>query len=417
MRDHRFRDYIYWGVTAVLVIISCILFATIFIKWDTVERGIGALNAILAPITFGAVLAYLMAPVYNRIQSAVEKGTKRGKLAKVAATIGSLIFLVLICVSLFLMIIPQVWESIRGIVNSVPSYIQVISHWIEETFANYPQVEAAILEFFTEQSTKLVQWTQTVGNLLPDIERLVSGLYAGVMGIINLVKNFFIGVIVMVYLLNIKDTLCAQSKKVIYGLFSLRMANAIVDKARFVHKVFGGFIIGKLLDSLIIGILTFVLLTIVKMPYTLLISVIVGVTNVIPFFGPFIGAIPSAMLLLLVSPKKCLIFLVLILLIQQFDGNILGPKILGESTGVSSFWVLFSILLFGGVMGPVGMIIGVPTFAVIYRLVAEFIEKRLTWKHLSTATDDYRTLNYVDEAQKIFVNHQAEEAVVDEEKS
>jgi len=173
--------------------------------------------------------------------------------------------------------------------------------------------------------------------------------------------------------------------------------------------VFGGFIIGKLVDSLIIGIITFVLLSIVKMPYTLLISVIVGVTNVIPFFGPFIGAIPSSILLLLVSPKKCVVFLILILIIQQFDGNILGPKILGESTGVSSFWVLFSILLFGGVLGPIGMIIGVPTFAVLYRLVAEFIEKRLTWKHLSTSTADYGELDYVDENRRTFVNRKSEE--------
>jgi len=234
-------------------------------------------------------------------------------------------------------------------------------------------------------------------------------VYVGVKGLITLVKNLFIGIIVMIYLLNIKDTLCAQAKKITYGLFSVRMANAIVDKARFVHKVFGGFIIGKLVDSLIIGIITFVLLSIVKMPYTLLISVIVGVTNVIPFFGPFIGAIPSSILLLLVSPKKCVVFLILILIIQQFDGNILGPKILGESTGVSSFWVLFSILLFGGVLGPIGMIIGVPTFAVLYRLVAEFIEKRLTWKHLSTSTADYGELDYVDENRRTFVNRKSEE--------
>ena len=232
---------------------------------------------------------------------------------------------------------------------------------------------------------------------------VITGVYTGVVNIVNLVKNTLIGIIVMLYLLNIKDTLTAQSKKIIYSLFPLPAANEIIEKWRYIHKVFGGFIIGKLVDSLIIGILTFVWLSIIKMPYTVLISVIVGVTNIIPFFGPFIGAIPSALLVLLVSPKKCLWFLLSILVIQQLDGNIIGPKILGNSTGISSFWVLFSILFFGGVLGPVGMIIGVPTFAVIYRLTAEWVNKRLKKKELSTITDDYGVLDHIDEDKKTYI--------------
>ena len=189
----------------------------------------------------------------------------------------------------------------------------------------------------------------------------------------------------------------------IYSLLSLSAANEFIDKCRFIHKVFGGFIIGKLVDSLIIGVLTFVWLSIIEMPYTVLISVIVGVTNIIPFFGPFIGAIPSALLLLLVNPKKCLWFLLSILVIQQLDGNIIGPRILGNSTGVSSFWVLFSILFFGGILGPLGMIIGVPTFAVIYRLTAEWVNKRLKRKELSTVTDDYGVLDHIDEDKKTYI--------------
>ena len=207
----------------------------------------------------------------------------------------------------------------------------------------------------------------------------------------------------MVYLLNMKEKLITQIKMILYGIFPLKIANKVLDEGRYVHKVFGGFIIGKLLDSLIIGVLCFVLLNFMRMPYVLIVSVIVGVTNVIPFFGPFIGAIPSAFLILLDSPVKCLWFLGFILLLQQFDGNILGPKILGDSTGLSSFWVLFSILLFGGLFGFVGMIIGVPTFAVFYKLLTEFVIWLLGKKKLSANIEKYENLNYIDEENKTYI--------------
>lgn len=403
MKEHKFYEYVCWGVTAVVVIISCIVVALLFLRWQSVRQAIRTVNMILAPITYGAILAYLLSPIYNRLRIILRKFLKKDSTVKAGATVGSLVVLVAVVFGLFSMIIPEVWESIVGIVNSIPSYAQVVSGWIEEIFANYPEVEQAILANYNQGVEKLVTWLQSETGLVANIEKVLTGLYTGVVSLINLVKNILIGMIVMVYLLNIKDTLSAQAKKIIYGLFSIGAANEIVEKVRFVHKIFGGFIIGKLVDSLIIGIITFIWLSILKMPYTLLISVIIGVTNVIPFFGPFIGAVPSAILLLLVSPRQCIWFLVSILVIQQFDGNILGPKILGNSTGVSSFWVLFSILFFGGIMGPIGMIIGVPTFAVIYRLIAEFVEKRLASKQLSTATEDYGDLDYIDEKKKTYI--------------
>ncbi len=403
MKEHKFYEYVCWGVTAVVVIISCILVALLFLRWQTVRQAIRTVNGILAPITYGAILAYLLSPVYNRLTKILGRIFKKNSLVKTGATVGSLVVLVAVVFGLFSMIIPEIWKSLVGIVNSIPSYAQVISGWIEGIFANYPEVEATVLANYNQAVERLMDWIQSETGLMANIEKVLTGLYSGIVSVINLVKNTLIGMIVMVYLLNIKDTLCAQGKKIIYGLFSIHGANEIIEKLRFVHKVFGGFIIGKLVDSLLIGIITFVWLSILKMPYTLLISVIIGVTNVIPFFGPFIGAIPSAILLLLVSPKSCIWFLISILVIQQFDGNILGPKILGNSTGVSSFWVLFSILFFGGIMGPVGMIIGVPTFAVIYRLISEFIEKRLASKQLSTATKDYGDLDYIDEKKKTYI--------------
>ena len=240
-------------------------------------------------------------------------------------------------------------------------------------------------------------------DLMPNIRSIISGVSSGVFTAINVIKNLLIGIIVMVYLLNMKEKLITQFKMVIYGIFPLRIANKVLEEGRFVHHVFGGFILGKLVDSLIIGLMSFVLLNLMNMPYVLLISVIIGVTNVIPFFGPFIGAIPSAFLILLESPMQCLYFCIFILLLQQFDGNILGPQILGDSTGVSSFWVLFSILLFGGLFGFVGMIIGVPTFAVIYKLITELVSWLLNRRKLSADIGNYENLDHIDEERKTYI--------------
>lgn len=409
MKEHKFKEYLYMGITAVLVIVACIVFAFIFLKWDSVKIGLKTINGILAPITYGAILAYLMTPIYNRmfrgsnrlLGGMVTTEAKRDGVSKVFATAATLAVFFLIVTGLFSMIIPQIVNSIIGIINSLPSNAEKLSVWIQTIFANNPDVEHTVLEIYNQGVEKLISWSTT--DLVPNIEKVVTSVFTGVISVVNVVMNALIGVIVMVYLLNIKDRLCAQGKKTIYGCFSLPLANEIVEKFRFVHQVFGGFIIGKILDSLIIGVICFFCLSFMKMPYVLLISVIIGLTNVIPFFGPFIGAVPSALLILLVNPIQCLYFLIFILLLQQFDGNILGPRILGNSTGLSSFWVLFSILLFGGLLGFVGMIIGVPTFAVIYRLVSERVTALLKKRNLDTSTAAYHHLNHIDESSGEYV--------------
>ena len=261
-----------------------------------------------------------------------------------------------------------------------------------------------MIPIYDQLSVQLENWLTTY--LVPNASKLISGLSSGLLSVVNVLKNLLIGLIVMVYLLNIKETLTGQGKKIIYSILNLKNANRLIGQIRFVHKVFGGFITGKLLDSLIIGILCFIVMSVmdavIGMPYVLLISVIVGVTNVIPFFGPFIGAIPSGFLILLVSPIKCLYFLIFIFILQQFDGNILGPKILGDSTGLPSFWVLFSILLFGGLYGFVGMIIAVPVFAVVYSGVSSLVNRSLEKKELSLNTDDYVELTEIDEERKTY---------------
>ena len=425
MKDHKFAKYIYTGLTAGLVIAVSLLIGFLFLERQAVFAFIDRILEILSPIIIGAVLAFLLSPIYNfcydktvkLVGTSPKKENSAKSLGRLIGSVASIAFFAIVVVSLFYLIIPQLNASIISIIDNMSVYVQNISDWLRYTFENNPPIEEAVLNIYQQIVSTLQKWINT--NLIPNIkdlgnydfknlEKIVggvsSGVLGGVMGIITLVKNLFIGIIVMVYLLNIKDRLSAQGKKIIYAFLPLKAANQTVEEFRYIHRVFSGFIIGKLIDSLIIGIICYVLMTLFKLPFQLLISVIVGVTNVIPFFGPFIGAIPSAVLVFLISPKQCLYFIGLVLLLQQFDGNILGPRILGNSTGLSSFWVLFSILLFGGLFGFVGMILAVPITAVIFDLFLKLQYYYLRKKDLSPDTRDYEGLKRIDEDTKKYLN-------------
>ncbi|MCB7317950.1 AI-2E family transporter [Lacrimispora sp. 210928-DFI.3.58] len=409
MKNPKFKQYIYWGVTALAVIACSVAFGFFLSRFDVVSNAFGKLAGILMPIIYGGVLAYLMLPIYNRTLSRTEEKlrrvvktehTRRG-IGKMAATIVSLAVLLSIVAGLCWMIIPQIYDSILGLQSSIEGNVNNLTQWLTKLLEDNPSLEHTIMPLYEQMVEKFQVWLTT--EAVPNASMLFNRVSTGILSVFTVVKNILIGMIVMVYFLNMKDTLCAQSKKILYGLLRVKDANRIIGEVRFAHSVFGGFITGKLLDSLIIGIMCFFAMKFLKMPYVLLVSVIIGVTNVIPFFGPFIGAIPSAFLILLVSPMKCLYFLIFILVLQQFDGNILGPKILGGSTGLPSFWVLFSILLFGGLFGFVGMVIAVPAFAVIYRSVSAYIRGALVKKNLSGRTEDYMELDYIDEEEKVYV--------------
>ena len=295
---------------------------------------------------------------------------------------------------LLAMVLPQVFTSIRGIVEVMPGNVMKWTAWVEQKLADDEVLANYVEQFINTAYQNMQSWLNT--KLLPNMQVIVSGVSAGVIGALVVVKNMLIGIFAAAYMMGNRRKFAAQGKKLIYSFCKVPVANGILDEIYYINEVFGGFINGKLLDSLIIGILCFVIMNILNMPYTMLISVIVGVTNIIPFFGPFIGAIPCALIVLTVSPIQCVYFVILILVLQQFDGNVLGPKILGGSTGLSSFWVLFSILLFGGLMGFVGMIIGVPTFAVIYDLIKKYSNWMLRKKKLATDTKVYEELFLVE---------------------
>ena len=398
MKNQKHRDMAAWGLTAFITIVLCILFFFVLYKLRELHAFSRTLSAILQPISFGAVLAYVLTPIYNRVRrwlsgwlSGPLKGARLvNRLASAGGITASLLFIILVAYGLVAAVVPEVVRSIMGIANNMDTYFATASGWFNE-FMSRDTIYAPYIRQLLDNVRIYIE-NLVNDTILPNLNSYLVNLSAGVVQALRVTLNLIIGLIVAAYLLGCKDTLCAQSKKIIYGLFRTPAANLIVAKFRYAHQVFGGFINGKLLDSLIIGIIAMVFCNLLQFPYPMLLAVIIGVTNVIPFFGPFIGAIPCALLVLLVSPLQCLYFCIFVLILQQFDGNILGPKILGDSTGLSSFWVLFSILLFGGLFGFVGMIVGVPLFAVFYSLVKDFIGWRLGRKDLSQDTDDYRGL-------------------------
>ena len=402
--------YIEWGLTALGVIVACVLVVFVLFRMTMIWGIIKKFFSILSPFIYGFVMAYLLMPVFNmlyrNLQPPMSRKFKNGtRLAKGLCSALTLAFGLAVVGVLLWMVLPQLVTSITSLVDSMDLYMNEISGWVASLLHNNPEIEHSFMRLYDQFSAQIMNWAQN--DLLPQLGNMMSGVVTTV----NVLMNLLIGVIIALYILNSKDTFCAQAKKMTYSFFTVEKANAIMARVAHIHRVFGGFITGKLMDSSIIGMLCFIGMRLMisfgwmTMPtsYALLIAVIIGVTNIIPFFGPFIGAIPSALLLLMVDPEQCMWFLVFILALQQFDGNILGPKILGNSTGLSSFWVLFSILFFGGLFGFVGMIIAVPAFAVIYDLISRAVHRSLRLRKLPMETDEYRKLDHIDEKTGMFM--------------
>ena len=379
-------------LTIAVLAIIVIIVAFGFNRFDAVRGFIDKIIGILGPIIYGFIFAFLMAPVYNRLCL---------KTNKVIASAVCLLILILAVTLLGIMVIPQLIDSLMSLVKNSPKAQQWIVDSAKNIFSSNPAIRDVIVEYVEGFNLALSKWISD--EFIPNIRSYALSVSSGLASVLTTFKNVIIGLIVMVYLLNIKKTLIAQMKKILFSIFSIPKANVIIREFQYIKDVFSKFIVGKIIDSILIGMLTFIVISIFRIPYTLLIAVVVGVTNIIPFFGPFIGAIPCAFLLLAVSPVKCLEFVIIILVIQQFDGNILGPKILGERTGVPSFWVLFSILLFGGLFGIFGMIIAVPTFAVIYRFVRNRVNAALAEKELPVDTGEYVALDGIEEGTKRFI--------------
>lgn len=378
------KKYTTIAIYAFIVICFSIVFANIISKLDAFTGKMSQIMAVFQPFIIGFIIAYLINFILkfyeDRVFKKFIKGSKkslRGIAVILSYLTASLIFYVFIQ-----FVVPQLVESITGLVNDIPRYLYDMKVILEQTL-NETDISPEYMTLINDKLTEITNWVlQLVTNLLP----IIGGI---VMAFASSVWNIILGIIISVYLLVDKEKFFALGKKVVVALFNDKHANIILNLANRTNLTFGKFIGGKIIDSAIIGVLTFIILTIFKMPYSLLISVIIGITNIIPFFGPFIGAIPSAIIILFISPIKAVWFGVIILVIQQIDGNIIGPKILGDSIGISAFWILFAILVAGKLFGLVGMIIGVPMFALIYSIVKDVIEIRLSKKGLPTDTTEY----------------------------
>ena len=396
MKREDWKEQIKWGLTAFFVLAAASLVNILANNFYTVQQIFSFIIQILMPIIYGAVLAYLMSPVYNlavkyigKIHYTFMRKEASHRFSGFFGTIASLLCLFFLTSGLVSMLIPELVKSVLSLYVSLPDTINQSYDNLTVILQRFPDVRPYVEKAYEELSNFFTGKPDNTQAIFSHLQNLAAFFTNGIWNTVTIVKNILIGLIVMVYLLNLKGVLKRQFRKLLFALFSRKKAKNIIEEMQYVHHVFGGFILGKIIDSIIIGILTFFVLSIMRMPYTLLVSVIVGVTNVIPFFGPFIGAIPCFFLILLTSPVQSLYFAVTILIIQQIDGNIIGPKVLGDSTGLSSFWVLFSILLFGGLFGFVGMIIAVPFWAVIMNGMRRYMDKRLQKKALPTSSSAY----------------------------
>lgn len=321
------------------------------------------------------------------------KYKKLERMADGISIISTLVLAIFLIYLLFAMIIPDLMVSMMGLAEVFPNSLSDLRKLILEQFDGNEEIYDYLLQFMDTLNNNIEGFLTTY--LLPNMQSLMTTIYKGVFSTIGVVKNVLIGVIISVYLMGRRRQFMAQAVLMLRGICNEKVADMVLEELDIANRMFGGFIRGKLVDSLIIGIICFACMSVFRMPYALLISVIIGVTNIIPFFGPFIGAVPSAFLVLIsdsggINVINCIYFLIFILALQQFDGNILGPKILGDSTGLSSFWVLFSILLFGGLFGVLGMVIGVPLFAVIYDIVKKFIIASLAKKGKAEEMEKYQ---------------------------
>ena len=384
------KRYLKIGITGAAILASGILCAFVLFKMPVIISVLKGITEILKPFLYGVVFAYLLAPLCNKIEEKLFQIFPKAKTRRFICFIAIVISL---CVAIaviwliIMMIIPQVWDSVMKIIQMVPQKLIVVNNWIEHMLENQPELQAYFEEFSSQAESNIDSLLNV--DTIQKVQSIINSLSVQLFGVLGVVKNIFLGLLISAYLLGSRKLFGAQAGLILHGVFSDKWAKIIEEEIRYTDKMFNGFLVGKIIDSAIIGLLCFAGTSIMGFEAPAFISVIIGITNIIPFFGPFIGAIPCGLLLLLENPMHCLYFIIFIFVLQQLDGNVIGPKILGNTTGVSSFWVLFAILLFGGMWGVVGMVIGVPLFAVIYDIIRKLVYRGLRKHKRESMITDY----------------------------
>ena len=386
------KRYLKIGITGAAILASGILCAFVLFKMTVIISVLKGITEILKPFLYGVVFAYLLAPLCNKIEEKLfqifpKAKTKARRFICFIAIVISLCVAIAVIWLIIMMIIPQVWDSVMKIIQMVPQKLIVVNNWIEHMLENQPELQAYFEEFSSQAESNIDSLLNV--DTIQKVQSIINSLSVQLFGVLGVVKNIFLGLLISAYLLGSRKLFGAQAGLILHGVFSDKWAKIIEEEIRYTDKMFNGFLVGKIIDSAIIGLLCFAGTSIMGFEAPAFISVIIGITNIIPFFGPFIGAIPCGLLLLLENPMHCLYFIIFIFVLQQLDGNVIGPKILGNTTGVSSFWVLFAILLFGGMWGVVGMVIGVPLFAVIYDIIRKLVYRGLRKHKRESMITDY----------------------------
>ena len=406
-RPYRDKPYFRWGITALVVIIISILLVVIFTDIPGFFSMLNGFGAILSPLIYGVVFAFLLNPlvkfVDTRLAPALEKKKAKNpkaryspqKLSRAAGIVFALVIAGLVVYAFFSMLLPQLYDSVVGIVSHAEDYYKSIDRWVTNILEDNPEIQSYVDSALGKIYDFINNWITT--TFLQDVQKLLTTLTSSVVAFVKGFMNFLIGFVASIYILWSKETFQAQSKKIIVALLSPKGADHVFYLGRNIYRVFNGFVIGKIVDSAIIGVLCYIGILILKMPYPALIATVIGVTNVIPFFGPIIGLVPCAFLILLVNPLQAFYFVIFILVLQQVDGNVIGPKILGNTVGISGFWVLASITIAASLFGFAGMILGVPVFAIIYLLISDSVNNKLRKKNLTTDTTAYGPISEVAE--------------------
>ena len=406
----RFRwdkKYLYWGITASCVVAAAIVFYLLLNHLSGLREALRKFVRILSPFVWGLVIAYLLYPlqrIYQRhlfapLAKALYRKSARAdravpRLAKGLSIFFAEISLLVILAGLVWLVAPQLYSSVERIVVNSQTYVETVDRWVSRLLTNYPEIEAAVTSAVGDLSEGFVNLATKY--LLPQMGSVITNVTSGVYSIARGIYNIIIGIIVSVYVLGSRELFAAHGKKLLYSVFSLDAAKRILGALHFTNDVFMGFLSGKILDSFIIAILCYIGCLIMKIPYSMLCSCIVGVTNIIPFFGPLFGMIPTTLIILMDDPIKAVIFLGFCILLQQFDGNFLGPKILSNSVGIGGFWVLFAIIVGAGLFGLPGMLLGVPVFVVIYTFFKHLVNRKLERSGLPVNTQEYVDMDHID---------------------
>ncbi len=399
------KHYVRLGLTIFLSLAAAIAFFFLIFHFQGVKDFFGLIGSALKPAITGAVLAYLLCPLTKLLERQLSRCRVLSGAARLLSVLLTLVLVFCVLGLFCALLLPQLVENVRGLVTDLPGLLEGQIARLGVYLKEDNEAAAAALQMIESVETSLAAWIKT--NLLSTISTVAGSILSLGSALVNLV----VSLVVTIYLLLGREHYSAQCRKLFLAVSRKEEVNRVVfETLAQINRIFSGFISGKLLDSLIVGIICFVCLLLLRIPYALLISVIVGVTNIIPMFGPFIGAVPSAFLLLLVSPKQCIVFLIFIIVLQQADGNIIGPRILGNSTGLSAIYVTIAMLLFGKLMGFPGMIVGVPLFATMYYIVKRLAEYSLRKQGKPVETAEYETKEAVGEqkaAESASGNHES----------